>query len=196
MASNEILAKGKFLLRERLILLSFEIYFLYVCICVGMYMCLYACMCVCACMYVHVYICVCLYMCACVNVYICACTCIYVCYVYVYVLMHVYLCTCMCVHVCTCMCMYICVIVSVCILKERRRGCDILWSLNTLSYRSFLAAMWVLIAELRSSGRLANVLISWAISLGFVLSFLSFSTPSLCLCLCLFSPVLFHLFLG
>ena len=53
----------------------------YVCVCIGMYVCVY----VCVCMYVCMYVCVCMYvsmfacMYVCVCMYVCMYVCVYVC---------------------------------------------------------------------------------------------------------------------
>ena len=86
----------------------------WLCLCVGVFVCL----CVCVC----VFVCVCVRVCVCVCVYVCVCVC-----------MCVYVCVrvCMCVYVCVrvCMCVYVWVCVGMCgyrrIAMKRRAKQDV-----------------------------------------------------------------------
>ena len=78
-------------------LYTYMIPYMYLGICICMYVCMY----VCTCMFMYVHVCTCMYM------YVHVCACMY---------MYVHVCTCMCmyVHVCACMCMYVHVCMYVC----------------------------------------------------------------------------------
>lgn len=105
---------------------------LYMCVCVFMfvYSCLYICLCVCLCLYMCVYMCSCLYMflqvCSCLHtcvswVHVCSCLypCIHVCR-YVFMFVHVCLCVCTCMlcmfmFLQLCSCLYLCSYFYMCI---------------------------------------------------------------------------------
>ena len=77
------------------------------CVCVCVYVCVYACVCVC------VHVCVRACVCVCLRVCVCVCVCIFAC-VFVYVDMDV--CACVCVRVCMRLCL--CAAKGTCILPE------------------------------------------------------------------------------
>ena len=94
-----------------------ECVYMYMCVCVFVYVCVYLCMCVplgvcvfvCVCVCVFVpYVCVCVFVCVylwvcvrmCVRLYVCMCMCVYV---------HVFVCVCVCVRLCVCVFVCVCV---------------------------------------------------------------------------------------
>ena len=87
----------------------------HICLCVCLWMCVYACVCV----FVNVCILVCVFvnvcMCKCVCILVCVCMCVWIC-------AYVCVCTCVCMsYVCACVCMYTCVCCA---------WTCVLWSLN------------------------------------------------------------------
>jgi len=68
--------------------------YVFVCMCIFVYVCMHACLYVCVFIFLYIYLC--LYMCLCV----CICVCMYVCiYVFTYVCMFVFVYVCICKQV-------------------------------------------------------------------------------------------------
>jgi hypothetical protein len=77
------------------------------CVCACMYVCMHVWVCACLCVYVCAYLCVCMCMCICVRVHACG-------YGYICAWMRVWVYANACVHVCVRACVFICTHVCAC----------------------------------------------------------------------------------